>query len=41
MLISSSVRDGIISHDEFLEIKKKIKKNIMVSKMKTKLTFDV
>ena len=29
MLISNSIRDGIISHDEFLEILKE-KKNIMV-----------
>ena len=36
MLISNSIRDGIISHDEFLEILKE-KNNIMVSRMKTKL----
>ena len=30
MLISNSIRDGIISHDEFLEILKEKKKNIMV-----------
>ena len=36
MLISNSIRDGIISHDAFLEILKE-KKNIMVLRMKKKL----
>ena len=35
-IISNSIRDGIISHDEFLEILKE-KKYIMVRRMKTKL----
>ena len=30
MLISNSIRDGIISHDEFLEVLKEKKKNTMV-----------
>ena len=37
MLISNSIKNGIISHDEFLKILKE-KKNIMVLRMKTKLT---
>ena len=36
MLINNSIGDGIISHNEFLEILKE-KKNIMVLRMKTKL----
>ena len=30
MLISNSIRDGIIGHDEFLEILKEKKKNLVV-----------
>ena len=37
MLISNSIKDGIISHNEFLEILKEKKKYEIVLKMKIKL----